>query len=109
MAELTPHVAEARRAAAHVLWAACGGGTLEEAAALMRDACNIWPDQPLMVGKGSPLADSPSFESWRRARAALEAARTLQGERLNIDWAQREKAEALIATALGENIPAEAR
>lgn len=99
---MTPHVAEARRAAALTLCAAIGGGTADEMVTLMKFADALWPEPPLMVGKGGPIADSPSFAAWANASAAFDAAKAAQGERLNINWAQREEAERLIARAMGE-------
>lgn len=93
---MTPHIAEARRAATLLLWAACAGGTLEEAGELMGFASELWPDKPLMVGKGSPLADSPSPEAWRRASASLDAARTAQETHLGIDREKAETAEQIV-------------
>lgn len=90
---MTPHVAEARRAAVHILWAACPGATLEEASEMMKAASALWPDKPLLVGKGGPLADTPSAEAWRRAAVALDAAKVSHGLCLRIDWDQRQEAE----------------
>lgn len=97
---MTPHIAEARKAAAHILWAAHAGAPMNEAIEMMQFASSIWPDQPLTVGKGSPLADSPSAKAWSNAAAALEAARVAQGLHLGIDWIEREKAERLVAEAM---------
>lgn len=96
---MTPHVADARRAAAHLLLAAVAGGTAEEAIALMHFASDLWPEPPLCVGKGSPIADSPSAKAWTNAHTALEQAQAAQGERLKINWEDRAKAEALIDRA----------
>jgi hypothetical protein len=104
MADITPHVAEARRAAALTLWAAIGGAPMSEGAVLMQFASDLWPEQPLLLGKDGPMVDSPSFKAWANASAALDAARTAQGQRLSIDWTQREEAERLIARALGGEV-----
>lgn len=104
MSELTPHVAEARRAAALTLWAACGGGTMEEGCVLMQFASDLWPEPPLTIGPNGPLADSPSAKAWTNASEALERAQRSQGARMNIDWAQRAEAEALIDRALGKHL-----
>jgi hypothetical protein len=90
---MSPHIADARKAATLTLWAACAGAPMDEAIEMMRLATEIWPVPPRMVGKGSPLADSPSAEAWTNAAAALEAARDAQGAHLGIDWAQRAEAE----------------
>lgn len=93
---MTPHIAEARRAAVHLLWAACAGGTLQEACDLQKIASDLWPEPPLMVGKGSPLADSPSPHAWRNAEEALTRARALQEQSMGIDRAKAEAAERLV-------------
>jgi hypothetical protein len=90
---MTPHIAEARRAAAQLLWAAAAGGAMTESLELMRFANELWPEPPLMIDQ---LADSPSPEAWRRATAAAEQARTLQEQRLGIDRAQAEAAERVV-------------
>lgn len=92
---MTPHIAQARRAATHLLWAACAGGLAEETIEIMKIAMKLWPDGELMLGKGSPLADSPSARSWRNAMSHLIAAKDAQALAMNIDWEQRAKAEAL--------------
>lgn len=97
---MTPHIAEARRAAVHLLWAACAGGTMDEAVALMSAASELWPEQPLRVGKNSPLADSPSPKAWRNASEALERARALQEAHMGIDREKAEAAERLAGDAI---------
>ncbi|MCL4715528.1 MAG: hypothetical protein KJZ75_11510 [Hyphomonadaceae bacterium] len=75
---------------------------MEEAVEVMRLASSIWPEQPLMVGKGSPLADSPSAKAWTNARDALDAAQAAQGAHLGIDWTQRAQAERIVAEAMSK-------
>lgn len=102
---MTPHIAEARRAAAHLLWAAIAGGTAEEGVAIMHLCGELWPDKPLMLGKEGPFRDSPSAQQWTNAISTLELARAAQGLKLGINWDERAKAEALIDRALGKRDP----
>lgn len=98
---MTPHVAAARRAAAHALWAAAAGCPMEEAIELMNLCVELWPEGKLMVGRGPPLADVPSPKAWRNAAENLDQARSLQEAAMGIDRERAEAAEKLIEENLG--------
>lgn len=65
---LSEREAAARRAAALILWAACPGESLQNAAALMLAASKVWPTPPLTTGD---LLDAPSPALWARIEAEI--------------------------------------